>query len=339
MGYSLIDSFSYMASSDDVFGSTNSIPQEQEPVLTTADRLRRYDTANVDTCRASVYVPCNIPRWCPIPRTFVNQRHDAQPHYQADRYIDLSVRENQVLDCVMHSSSPPVKIQSPNFIATSPNVTASSPCHYVDLDISNNSYPGGHERRNYFQPEVDAHLSRNAVCEYAELDFDASRNGIPKQIPKIRTETSPKHWPRYGSPESLPQSSIDYGFPSRPPESCLGYESVGCQADLDEGYVQDSSDFDENETLNSNWTYTSPYSEIPVYRRAYDQFRSPASSPYRVIPEIDGEEQLRPYQDLKEAHSPRRQKGKKHRVSFKVRIQSWPSICNCSELFCHLVSL
>ena len=314
-----MDSFGRSMPTDEIFAPSNNVTVDQEPVFTTIDRLRRYDAVNIDTCRAPVYVPCNIPRWCPVPRTFFDHRQGSQSHYDADRYDDHSARGNHGLDCITTSSSQHVIHHSPKFIATSPNMVAARPCHYVDLDISNSREPillGG---RQHFQPAVGAPLSRETPCEYAQLDFDASGNGAPSQAPKFRVDTSASQGMSHWQPENVAQISVDYGFPAGPLGNYVGYESVGCQADLDDGYEPDSFDFGQIEDTFPPLTFASPYSEIPVYRKAYDQFKSPGSSPYRVMPDVNVQEQLKPYDHIKEEHSPRRQKGKKHRVSFKVR--------------------
>lgn len=300
MGYSTLDGF----------GRTPSLPKEEilvpsEAELTTIDRLRRYDAVNIDTCRAPVYVPCNIPRWCPVPGTFFDHRQSHSRSYY-DQYGDQSAR--RLVEGLEYATAS----SGPNFIPTSPNIINVNPCHYVDLDISHSVEPVVHGRSQHFQPARGALSSMETPCEYAQLDFDASGNNAQSQVPICSTDYSVSQW----QPDNV---IVGSKFTAKQPAKYVGYESVGCQADLDDSVDQKSYDFEPTEDAYPPWTFASPYSEIPVYRRAYDQFRSASSSPYRVVPEsTDPAELLRPCMEVKEDQSPRRQKGKKHRVSFKV---------------------
>ena len=310
MGYSTMDR-----------GRSPSLPKEEifmpsnpEPELTTIDRVRRYDAVNIDTCRAPVYVPCNIPRWCPVPRTFFDHRQNYSQHYDAydGRQNTESFVQGLEYD-IANRSSHQAAVFNPNVIPAGPNVVPVKPCHYVDLEISSNREPVVHRGIHHLQPA--GRLPRETPCEYAQLDFDASAQS---HDPHYSVDYSASQW--------LPDiDTVDSEFADRQPSEFVGYESVGCQADLDDGFQQNSHDFAPSEDA-APWTYASPYSDIPVYRQAYDQFRSASSSPYRsassspyrIVPESsDPIELLKPCQ-VKEEQSPRRQKGKKHRVSFKV---------------------
>ena len=321
MGYSTMDGF---RRSPSLPKEEISVPSDPEAELTTIDRLRRYDAVNIDTCRAPVYVPCNIPRWCPVPHTFFDHRQNHSHNSYNDRYGgDQSARRwVEGLEATT-SGNQQAMFHGPNFIPTSPNIVKANPCHYVDLDISTctSMEPLVRGRNQHFQPVGGAPLSREAPCEYAQLDFDASGNNAQSQVPICSTDYSASQW-------QSDNFTVDSEFVAKQPAKYVGYESVGCQADLDESLEQNAYDFEPIEDANPPWTFASPYSEIPVYRRAYDQFRSASSSPYRVapestdlpyrvVPESTDLELLRPCQ-VKEDQSPRRQKIKKHRVSFKV---------------------
>ena len=308
MGYSTMDGF---RRSPSLPKEEISVPSDPEAELTTIDRLRRYDAVNIDTCRAPVYVPCNIPRWCPVPHTFFDHRQNHNHNSYNDRYGgDQSARRwVEGLEATT-SSNQQAMFHGPNFIPTSPNIVKANPCHYVDLDISTSMEPVVLGRSQYFQPAGGSPLFRETPCEYAQLDFDASGSNAQSQVPICSTDYSASQW----QPDV---DTVDSEFITKLPSKYVGYESVGCQADLDECLEQISYDFEPIEDANPPWTFASPYSEIPVYRRAYDQFRSASSSPYRVAPESTDLELLKPCQ-TKEDQSPRRQKGKKHRVSFKV---------------------
>lgn len=313
MGYYLKDSFGYSPNKDEVFASTNNITLEQELVHSHDFRQRRHDDGYVESNRTPVYVPCNIPRWCSWSEVDQGGEKVEQSRYNSDRYIDLSTRDNQgLVPLANHSTDTWLQNQSP---------MVSSPCHYVDLDLSTSREPVGHIKGQWVHSDMRGCLPKGVPCQYAELDFEACRIGASKYTQQNKTATQLQSVNSYGIPEVV---SVDYGFPARPSvsEDNISHESVGCQADLDDNagiYVyQDNVGNESSQEVLPMWGFASPYSDIPVYRRAYDQFRSPASSPHKSYPSTVIQEQLKPYKEAREAFSPRRQKGKKHRVSFKV---------------------
>ena len=305
MGYSVRDSVGYTGTTiarDEVFYTANSLPPGWQPAHSLTYSPRRYHSETRDDGRAPVYVPCNIPRWYSGPSIDQN-REPVSGQHGVDRYVDLSTRDGRYQEPVFIGGTSPhqwLQKQNPN---------GYSPGHYVDLDLATSREPVLHTRGQYSQP-------RPIPCQYAELDFDAIRSGIQGQAYHLRPDGE-RYMYSYGVPSSM---SINYGFPSAPSFDSISQESVGCQADLEDNDQtfapsQDSSDYDQSPKLTTFRGLSSPYSEIPVYRRAYDQFRSPVSSPYRVAPGTEGQGEIKPYTEGK---SPKKQKGKKHRVSFKV---------------------
>ena len=312
MGYSVRDSSAYTTTKDDVFFSTNTIPLGWEPAHAQNFSPRRYTVESEEDGRAPVYVPCNIPRWCHGPTADQSREPVSQPQYVMDRYVDLSARENNQEPAFIINSSPHHWLQSQTFQNQSPG-------HYVDLDIATNRAPTIHNRGQYIQ-------TREVPCQYAELNFDAFRTGLGSRNYQVRPE-SEQYFNSCGVPQNM---SINYGFPTYPSFDSIGHESVGCQADLEDNaeiYVhQDNSDYEQNQTTTFRGL-DGPYSEIPVYRRAYDQFRAPVFSPYRVAPDTEAQEQIKQSKEMK---SPKKQKNKKHRVSFKVKILTFNSYhANC----------